>query len=85
MVVNSTRLARDPELFLSMLERVDFQDQLLKTLRRFDVKMLMDSCTRLRHDQSLQTRLFQHCGELKVKDLRVLQRFGKTLSSGRKF
>ncbi len=85
MASDSTRLTRNPELLLSMLERVDFQDQLLGMLRGFDIKMLMDSCTRLRHDQSLQTRLFQRCGELKVKDMRVLQRFRKTLSSGRKF
>ncbi len=85
MVVNSNRPTRDPELFLSMLERRDFQDQLLGPLRGFDIKMLMDSCTRLRHDQSLQSRLFKSSKELKVKDLRVLQRFRKTLSSGRKF
>tara|TARA_B100000575_G_scaffold115365_2_gene91752 strand:+ start:1451 stop:1720 length:270 start_codon:yes stop_codon:yes gene_type:complete len=75
--------AEDPELFFSIVENEDIRMILLKRVRSFDVKMLMDACTRLRHDKSMQTTLFHPQVDPKVKDTRVLHRFRAALSRHR--
>jgi len=63
----------------SALEHVfdhpDVRGLITKRLRAFDIKMLMDSCTRFRHDRGFQKCLFFPCETPKVKDVRVCTRF----------
>lgn len=68
-------------LLIDLLERTDYQEKLLHRMRGFDLKMLMDTCSGLRHNHGLQRRLFKiRTDRLKVKDCRVIRNFYLNLS-----
>ena len=65
-------------LLVDLLKRADYQGLICGRILAFDVKMLMDTCTELRHDHRLQQRVFSAATtdrRLKIEDRRVIRNF----------